>query len=253
MPGSTVTIAAQMDVTQPGGVNYNSDNFLIYFNPEIVAVSGVYPAGGVSTSDPNSLWNSLGGAGRVATSYNVVNISSTESVLIISQYWNGATPPTIAQGTTGDLAQITITVASSALPGSRTPLIVGANYGQTQTNFDGSASAVNPAPSNLGGLVIDGSITITPSTLTIPPPPPTTIPVPPHPATTIPVPPPPPTTVHSSNPTNAATLLLEQLLLLEEAIEAQLVQLHIQGPANNPLFTELNSIETETSRAEELM
>ena len=164
-PGSTLTISAEMDVTQSGGVQYSSDGFLIYFNPQVLTVSSVYTAGGGSTADPDSLWtmNGHNDVADIITSSNVVSLSKTLSCLIIGQYWQGPSNvslPKFADGTIGDLAQVSLQVSSAASIGSRTPLIVGANIGGTRTNFNGSASAVNPAPSNSGGQPIDGTLNI---------------------------------------------------------------------------------------------
>jgi hypothetical protein len=178
--GSSITIAAQMKVTETS-VQYNSMGFLIYFNPQIFTVTSVYTAGAGANADPNSLWaqagiptNSL--SGDISTSGAVTNINSTLSVLIIGQYWqaNGG-EPIWTTGTTGDLAQIDIQVSPTAAIGSSSQLTVGADSsGQpnsttngSQSNFNGSFSALNPAPANPGSTSmppINGKLTIAPPT-----------------------------------------------------------------------------------------
>jgi hypothetical protein len=153
-PGSTLSIYVTMKVNAAGGAAYNSDDIVFYFNSEIFTVTNVVTAG---STDPNSLWTSVGGANEVSTSSNIDN---ADGYVIIGQYWQGSNPPTFADGKEGDLVEIEMKISSAAPTGTSTPLNLGANKGPSSTQFNGSYSALNPAPTNAPNDPVDGKLTV---------------------------------------------------------------------------------------------
>jgi hypothetical protein len=140
--GQTVTVAVDMQVIEAAGFFYNSDDLALTFDPTKFSVSNVRSG---------SMGGFFGATGQfLTTGANVDNIGGT---IRIGQFWNAANPPTIPNGTTGDLVLMDITILSGT-PTGPSVLNVAQNVGSTNTDVNGGTATLTPAPTNATSVAI---------------------------------------------------------------------------------------------------
>ncbi len=131
--GSSVTEAVYLDVTDPKGITYDSDDIAIGFNPKLFQVSkvqvGNYPIIGASNLVEYS------------------NVNNALGTLMISEFTSNANGFFLPSGTTGAIVEFTITALSTASMGS-SAIKLNANIGTHYTDVNGGAATLSPAPDN---------------------------------------------------------------------------------------------------------
>src|SRR5262249_26871562 len=143
-PGSTFTVAVNMQVNEAGGLFYNSDDLAIRFDPTKSTVSNVRTG------------SLFGAVGNVSTQANVDNVNGT---IRATQAWSVANPPTYANGTTGDIMLFDVTINAGAQIRTSTPLNLADPVARPATAVNGVAPGGNPCPPqapndpNVDGLI----------------------------------------------------------------------------------------------------
>jgi hypothetical protein len=132
-PGSTVTVAVNLSVTDPNGLLYNSDDLAIVFDPTRFQVSNIRSG------------SLFGEPANVATAANPDNTAGT---IRIGQYRLALNPLSYPQGTNGPIVLIDFLVLAGDAPGTSSPLNISQNVSSTFTDVNGGAATLNPSPTN---------------------------------------------------------------------------------------------------------
>src|SRR5262249_18525536 len=144
----TVTVAIDLQVNDPAGLTYNSDDIAIIFDPTKFSVSNVRSGNYSSTLMP---------ASSISTASNVDNVNGT---VRIGQFFNQATAPFFPNGTTGQIVLLDFTVLAGVPAGTTSPLNLAQNVSTTNTDVNGGAATLNPAPTNAPNDPVDGTFSI---------------------------------------------------------------------------------------------
>jgi endonuclease/exonuclease/phosphatase family metal-dependent hydrolase len=126
--GDTVTVHLNINVTDPKGFTFESDDLAIRFDPARVVVSNVR-AGGL--------------LGSVATAANIDNAGGR---LLVGQFWAAAGVPFLPRGTVGAILDFDITIRPGA--GAVSVLKLARDIGPCITELNGGAATLSPAPDN---------------------------------------------------------------------------------------------------------
>jgi hypothetical protein len=155
--GQTKTVQVRMQVTEAGGLTWNSDDVGFRFDPTKFAISnvrsGIYP-GIANGTDP-----------QIGTSATIDNNLGT---LRVSQFFSGSGNfPVLPNGADGPVLLFDITVLAGAQSGS-TPVTTSLNLAHDAngglTDVNGGAATLSPAPTNNpGDTNVDGTLTILPT------------------------------------------------------------------------------------------
>jgi hypothetical protein len=148
-PGSTVTVAVDLSVlANDPAFLYDSGDLAIAFDPKVLQASNIRAG-------------TLFSAGSVSVGWAINEVAGT---IRIQEYWNGSNPPTFKPGTSGAVVLIDFTIASTAKPGTTTPLNLAKKVGTETTDLNGGNATLSPAPTNFSNDSTDGKITIVFST-----------------------------------------------------------------------------------------
>ncbi len=134
--GSSVTVSVYLDVTDPNGLTYDSDDIAISFDPTRFSASNL----SVGNYNP-----SVGlGSGQLAGSGNVNNTTGQITYSEITTTQGGVFLP---ENTNGVIFQFTLTVLSNA-PDGVASLHLAQQLGTHVTDVNGGNATLNPAPND---------------------------------------------------------------------------------------------------------
>ena len=139
--GSTVTVPVRIDVTEAGGVSFQSADYAISFDPARFTVS-----------NPRV-------AGTLLAGFTVVaNIDNTNGIIRISTY--SASAVVLANGAIDDVLRLDFTVKASA-PAGASPINLRNSSGTTVSALNEGQLTLSPAPTDAANdASVDGTFTV---------------------------------------------------------------------------------------------
>jgi hypothetical protein len=147
LPGQVVTVALNMEVTEASGFDFRSADLNFDYDASIL-------------TNPSNIR-----VGTLDSGYLVTSNTSTPGQVYIGL---ATTHNVLAQGTSGSIALIDFTVASSATAGQSSPLNLVPVNQQAPTQVDGDPANVNPYPTAAANDPnVDGAVNVVTPTATV--------------------------------------------------------------------------------------
>ena len=143
LAGQTVTIAVNMTVTETSGLNFQSADINFTYNSALLTNPSNIRVGGLDSGYLVS--SNTQTAGQI-----YIGLATSNNIL--------------ANGTTGTIALIDLTVASNATIGQSSPLVLVPMLGEAPTEVNGNPSNVSPYPTGMTNQSINGVVTVTNAT-----------------------------------------------------------------------------------------